>query len=69
MSDLTKSCSYYFLQGNIRIEQGNLPDALRLHSKGLEVRKQVLGDHPHTAAACYRTGDLMDRTGKSEHAM
>lgn len=66
---LIRICSYYFFQGNIRAGQGNIGDALRLHSIGLKVRKQVLGDHIQTAASCYRTGDLMDRTGKPDEAM
>ena len=61
--------SDYFVQGNIRIGQGMLEDALRLHKKGLDIRKKVLKDHIQTAASCYRTGDLLDRLGQHEAAM
>ena len=57
------------MQGNIRIGQGMLEDALRLHQKGLDIRKKVLRDHVQTAASCYRTGDLLDRLGQQEAAM
>ena len=49
--------------------QGHVEDALRLHSMGLKVRKQVLGDHVQTAASYYKTGDLMDKSGKPDDAM
>lgn len=41
--------------------QGMLGDALRLHTIGLNIQKQVLGDHTQTAASCYRVGDVMAR--------
>ncbi|KAJ8068936.1 hypothetical protein OCU04_002618 [Sclerotinia nivalis] len=59
----------HYNRGKIISAQGSPEKALREHYIGLNIRKQVLGDHIQTAASCYRTADLMDRTGKHQEAI
>lgn len=49
--------------------QGELYDALRLHTIALAIRQQVLGSHSQTAASLYRVGDLLDGTGNQDSAV
>jgi len=57
-----------FVQGNIRLGQNNLDEALRFYSFAFKIRKQILGDHIQTAASCYRVADVLALQGNVNEA-